>query len=262
MKNGSKRSNNAMKELLNERQIYESKELQQFILQLECRYEIKDLSYKYSNSVNFSENADVPFHQWFRYREGFSGNLIKELIRDSGATKGEVIIDPFSGSGTTPVVAVLNGYYGFGIDVNPLSAFIANVKMQQYTQKELQLIKSLVRDLPEFKISSTNKYDDIKKYFTQRNFETLCSLKDYIDNIDDTRVQLILKTAFLCIIESSSNRRRDGNGLKTVNTKVSDVRDVFINKATEILNDLESTSSNIKGKGECIADSCNGQAFL
>ena len=90
MKNGSKRSSNAMKELLNERQIYESKELQQFILQLECRYEIKDLSYKYSNSVNFSENADVPFHQWFRYREGFSGNLIKELIRDSGAAKGEV----------------------------------------------------------------------------------------------------------------------------------------------------------------------------
>lgn len=244
-----------MKELLNERQIYESKELQQFILQLECRYEIKDLSYKYSNSVNFSENADVPFHQWFRYREGFSCNLIKELIRDSGAAKGEVIIDPFSGSGTTPVVAVLNGYYGFGIDVNPLSAFIANVKMQQYTQNELQLCKSLVRDLPEFKTSRTNKYDDIKKYFTQRNFETLCSLKDYIDNIGVTRVQLILKTAFLCIIESSSNRRRDGNGLKTVNTKVSDVRDVFINKAIEILNDLESTSSNLKGKGECIADS-------
>jgi site-specific DNA-methyltransferase (adenine-specific) len=161
-----------MKELLNDRRIYNNTDLQQFILHLECCYEIKDLSNKYSNSVNFSENEDIPFHQWFRYREGFSGNLIKELIKDSAATKDEIIIDPFSGSGTTPVVAVLNGYNGLGIDINPLSAFIANIKMQQYTQRELKLCKSLLSDLPVFNILETNKYDDIKKYFTPRNFES------------------------------------------------------------------------------------------
>jgi len=244
-----------MKELLKERQIYDNKDLQQFILQLECRYEIKDMSSEYCNSVNFSENENVPFHQWFRYREGFSGNLIKELISDSGATKNEVIIDPFSGSGTTPMVAVLNGYNGLGIDVNPLSAFIANVKMQHCTRRELQLCKSIVRNLPEVNISNRNKYDGIKKYFKPMNFEVLCGLKDYIDGVDDISTQSILMTAFLCIIEACSNRRRDGNGLKTVSTKVSDVRDTFIKKAMEILNDLETTSCNLIGKGECIADS-------
>jgi site-specific DNA-methyltransferase (adenine-specific) len=255
MKSGLKRSSNAMKELLKERQIYDNKDLQQFILQLECRYEIKNLTSKYCNSVNFSENENVPFHQWFRYREGFSGNLIKELISDSGATKKEVIIDPFSGSGTTPVVAVLNGYTGLGIDINPMSVFIANVKMQQYTQSELQLCKITVRDLPEVSISNLNKYDVVRKYFKPRNFEVLCGLKDYIDGVDDIRSRSILMTAFLCIIEDCSNRRRDGNGLKTVSTKVSDVRDVFIKKALEILSDLETTSCNLIGKGECIADS-------
>ena len=149
-----------MKNILKESRIYKNEEVQQFVSQLECQYEIKDLSSKYSKSVNFSENADVPFHQWFRYREGFSGNLIKELIRDSGATKDEIIVDPFSGSGTTPVVAVLNGYNGLGIDINPLSAFLANVKMQKYTQKELDTCKILVTNFPETKFSNKNNYID------------------------------------------------------------------------------------------------------
>jgi DNA modification methylase len=124
-----------MRELLQNRQIYSNHELQDFILQLETRYNVTDLSGKYSNAVNFSENQNVPFHKWFRYREGFSGNLVKELIRESGALKDDVIVDPFSGSGTTPVVAALEGYSGLGIDVNPLTVYIANVKMRQFTQK-------------------------------------------------------------------------------------------------------------------------------
>ena len=81
-----------MRELLQNRQIYSNHELQDFILQLETRYNVTDLSGKYSNAVNFSENQNVPFHKWFRYREGFSGNLVKELIRESGALKDDVIV--------------------------------------------------------------------------------------------------------------------------------------------------------------------------
>ena len=54
-----------------------------------------DLTNRYHNLVNFSENAETPFLNWFRYREGFSGKLIKELIKDSGAQKDEIIVDPF-----------------------------------------------------------------------------------------------------------------------------------------------------------------------
>ena len=64
-------------------------------------------------------------------------------------------------------------------------------------------------------------------------------------------------TAFLCIIESCSNRRRDGNGLKTVITKISDVKTAFIKKTIEILDDLETTSCKLIGEGKCIADSAS-----
>ncbi len=246
-----------MRELLNNMQLYSNNELQGFILHLESKYQIKDLSHKYNNAVNFSENAEVPFHKWFRYREGFSGNLIKELIKDSGASKNDVIVDPFSGSGTTPVVAVLEGYHGLGIDVNPLSAFIANVKMQQYTQEELKLCRKSLNQLPVLSSSDTLRYDDIKKYFTTSNFEDLSAIKEFIDRIENPSVKSIMMTAFLCIIESCSNRRRDGNGLKTVITKISDVKTAFIKKTIEILDDLETTSCKLIGEGKCIADSAS-----
>ena len=67
-----------MKDLLENTQIYESKELQNFLLGLETRYQIVSAQEQYRNLVNFSANAKVPFHQWFVYREGFAGELIAE----------------------------------------------------------------------------------------------------------------------------------------------------------------------------------------
>lgn len=243
-----------MKTLLSKKRIYGNKELQDFILHLETKYRITDLSGKYSNAVNFSENENVPFHKWFRYREGFSGNLVKELIKESSASKNEVVVDPFSGSGTAPVVAALEGFNGLGVDVNPLSVYIANVKMQQYTQTDLTRCRKLLNNLPILHPVDNSKYSDIKKYFTISNFNALVALRECIDGIENDYVKQIMMVAFLCIIEPCSNRRREGNGLKTVMTQVTSVKEAFIGKATEIVDDLETTSYNLKGEGLCIVD--------
>ena len=115
-----------MHELLKTQRIYDSSALQEWLLSLETKYAVGAAPEKYHRLVNFSANAAAPYHQWFKYREGFAGELIAELIALSGAQKGELIIDPFCGSGTTNVVAVLSGYNTLGLDVNPMSAFLTN----------------------------------------------------------------------------------------------------------------------------------------
>lgn len=247
-----------MKKILEQQKIYYNNELQEFVYSLECKYKFRDLTNRYHNLVNFSENAETPFLNWFRYREGFSGKLIRELIIDSGAQKDEIILDPFSGSGTTPVVAVLNGYNGLGIDVNPLSTFIANVKMSKFSYDELCICRNMAKDilnLPSKCADKADKYNDIRKYFTDKNYTDLCSLRDYIDTISNPRIRDIFLTAFLCIIESSSNRRRDGNGLKTVKTKINDVKEYFYMKLLDIVKDLEQSSKGSLGQGLCITGS-------
>ena len=49
-------------------------------LELERKFPFRDESEKFSDLVNFSKNYSVPFYRWARYREGYSGELVKELI--------------------------------------------------------------------------------------------------------------------------------------------------------------------------------------
>jgi len=240
---------------LQQQKTYSNQELQEFVMVLGEKYKLRNLSGKYNNLVNFSENMAIPFLKWFRYREGFAGKLIEELIKDSNASKDEIILDPFSGSGTTPVVAVLNGYDGLGIDVNPVSTFIANVKMRRYSDEELNECQVLSETIGFIVPKEGAGLKELRKYYTDKNYLDMCGLRDFIDNINNERIKDIFLTAFLCIVESTSNRWRDGNGLKTVTSKVTDVRSCFKQKLNDIIHDLHSISTGVIGKGLCIAGS-------
>lgn len=225
--------------------VYNNRELTTFIEGLEYKYNIVNYREKYKHSVNFSENRDVPFHQWFKYREGFSGEMIKDLIVDSNINKNQVVLDPFSGSGTTPVVAQELGYSGIGIDVNPMSAFICKVKLSNYP---VSLIKEADRKTKEhnFNVNQVQyklcceKYGDMIQYFSVNNFRDLIAVKEFVDSEKNVDIQSILKVAYLSIIEETSDRKKDGNGLKKRISKIDNVFDFFIKKVSEICKDLQS----------------------
>lgn len=232
--------------------IYTNPILTEKIINLEEKYPKKDYVDKYRNSVNFSQNNDVPFHQWFRYREGFSGALIKDLIKSSKLeSKDAIIIDPFSGSGTTPVVAAQEGYYGIGVDVNPVSVFISNVKLKEYDKNKIKKIYDELRKFSttENEYKKSLHYEDIKKYFNENNFYRLLEIKQYIDQIKEKDTHDFFLCAFLSILEASSDRRRDGNGLKKAYSKISNIKEEFTNKVYQMLSDIE-VERNSKLLGE------------
>lgn len=67
-------------------------------------------------------------HGIHEYRGKFFPQLVRSLINVSGVEKGGIVADPMSGSGTAIVEAVLSGCRGVGIDMNPLSVFLGQVK--------------------------------------------------------------------------------------------------------------------------------------
>src|SRR4051812_31286584 len=81
--------------------------------------------------VHWGEGATQPIHRWFRYREGFSPGLIAAL------GLGRRILDPFCGSGSIMVGAAQQRCTSVGIDVNPLAAFVSDVKLSPLSDADV-----------------------------------------------------------------------------------------------------------------------------
>ena len=67
-------------------------------------------------------------HGLFPYRGKFHPQLIKALINIIGIKKGETILDPMCGSGTTNIESALMGINSYAIDLNPFCQFMTKVK--------------------------------------------------------------------------------------------------------------------------------------
>ena len=50
--------------------------------------------------VSFQTNKEEPIYHWFKYKEGFSSNLVKYFLTQYSDKPGTVL-DPFAGTGTT-----------------------------------------------------------------------------------------------------------------------------------------------------------------
>jgi len=72
-------------------------------------------------------------HGLFPYRGKFHPQLIKGLINILGIEKGETILDPMAGSGTTNIEAALMGINSIAIDVSPFCQFMIKTKHESLT---------------------------------------------------------------------------------------------------------------------------------
>jgi hypothetical protein len=101
-------------------------------------------------------------HDIHEYRGKFFPQLVRALVNYAGLKPGSIVLDPMVGSGTTTTEAFALGMSGIGIDMNPLSALIADVKSNLamgLSNLELRAVKKFLDSVPS---KSTGKnYEDI-----------------------------------------------------------------------------------------------------
>ena len=79
--------------------------------------------------VSFQANKTTPVYRWFKYKEGFSANLINYYIEKFNL-QGKRVLDPFAGAGTTLFAASEYGCICTGIELLPVGIFVMQQKVK------------------------------------------------------------------------------------------------------------------------------------
>jgi len=214
-----------------------------------------DLTYQYL--VNFSKTKNLPIHRWFYYQEGYSPELIKKVLKYLNLNGSTHLFDPFAGSGTSLVAAKELGIKATGIEINPFSCHMAISKTQNYSEEEINILENF--EVPNYKPIKKlfEKYElsIIENLFEIENFEKIELIKKKIELERNKKVNSILFTTLLCILQQVSYYKKAGNGLKKKRIyKSVDTFEAFKFKLNEIISDIKLNKN--KNKTVIINDNC------
>ena len=78
----------------------------------------------------FKGGLDTAFHRWFRLTPSYGPELVRQVLEEFGAGPHDVVLDPFSGAGTTAIECKLLGMQAYGFEINPFLHFVAQTCLQ------------------------------------------------------------------------------------------------------------------------------------
>ena len=97
-------------------------------------------------SVSYQLSKKDALHSWLKYKEGFSADLVSTLLNEMQARPGDLVMDPFMGSGTTGLVCRMRGIDSVGFDVMPLSGISIQAK-SAVIEYRLDELDRLIREV-------------------------------------------------------------------------------------------------------------------
>ncbi len=168
--------------------------------------------------VSFQANKAEVGHRWYKYREGFSAELIRYIIAETGMTGP--ILDPFAGSGTALFVAAEMGMEAIGIELLPCSAEIIQVRHAVLRADRAALataIREVARSRTWMTPGEVCPFAHLRITAGAFPAENEQQLGRYLYQARETRDLLlsrVLRFAALSILEEISFTRKDGQYLR------------------------------------------------
>lgn len=87
--------------------------------------------------LEFEAKFERVTHYLFRYPAKFHPPVVRALLEEYTAP-GDVVLDPFCGSGSALVEAALLGRSSFGVDIDPLAVLVTQAKVHRYDAHKLR----------------------------------------------------------------------------------------------------------------------------
>lgn len=96
--------------------------------------------------TNSIDNESLPRHRWYPIKEGFSAIFVSDSFKEIDTDKKQtaLAIEPFSGSGTTPVECTRLGIGCLAFEVNPFLALVGRTKLRTGNRQCLRTEREIV----------------------------------------------------------------------------------------------------------------------
>jgi DNA modification methylase len=159
-------------------------------------------------------------HGLHKYPAKFFPELPRWLIKKY-TKKNDIVLDPFGGSATTSIEALLNNRNSVSVDIDPFAQFLSKVKTTKLDNEELETYSSiLIKKITEFNITKSLQkfipnfpYRD--NWFNEDIIFELAYIKKAISELDiSNELRNFFLATFSSIIRTVSNA--DNNCTRTV----------------------------------------------
>lgn len=157
-------------------------------------------------------------HGYHRYPAKFIPQLANRVIKENSQA-GDTVCDPFMGSGTTVIEAIVNGRKGYGTDINPVAVLIAKAKTTPIEPAKLHREVASVFGHIQAAIDNQNgqtlltqesfgfdvpSHDRIDYWFPEEQKRELAIILSRIKAIRDQDIQTFLLCSFSNILKGCS----------------------------------------------------------
>lgn len=229
-------------------------------------YPFIDCTEKYDSIMVFGKNKDVLVHRWYPFVEGYSKEFIEDILQELPYTP-QCAMEPFCGSGTTPVELQNHNIRCYSFEVSPFMHLLAKVKLERtydetalayYRNKVADSLDNPLQDIRSLEFvpfgNTVVRKDGMRKWnFHDISLDGILDIRHAIRTaIDDERYKNLFTIALASIILQASNVFRNGkclsykNGWESRIISRNDVHKLFLDRLdTVITEDVKILSSQL-----------------
>lgn len=228
-------------------------------------YKFIDCTEKYHSVMQFDKNKNVFVHRWYPFVEGYSKEFIEDILGELPFAP-TCALEPFCGSGTTPVELQNHNIRCYSFEVSPFMHLLSKVKLgrkynvetfESYVKAVTKKLSRTSRNIRKVEVlpfgDTIVKTEKIKKWnFHDSAIDGILDIRYAIRTaVNDEDYKKLFTIALASIVVQASNLFRNGKCLsykKGWENRIfsrEDIHNFFLEKLNSIFaEDIRIISEN------------------